>query len=143
IYLDESPFEDGPVAQAVNTVTAAGVLYFSSAGNYGNVAHNSSGTWEGEFQASPAADPAPLAGANLHDFGDGGQSISVTNANDDAAILIWAEHYDINNGFASTDYDLYDMDDGLTTIFDASTETQDGTGGDDFPIEFLADCFWG
>ena len=35
IYLAESPFQDGPVAQAVNTVTTAGVLYFSSAGNEG------------------------------------------------------------------------------------------------------------
>ena len=29
------------------------------------------------------------------------------------------------------------MDGALTTIFDASTDTQDGTGGDDFPIEFI------
>ena len=78
IYFDESPFEDGPVAQAVNTVTGAGVLYFSSAGNEGNVDDETSGTWEGDFLASAAADPAPLAGANLHDFGDGGNSILVT-----------------------------------------------------------------
>src|SRR5436309_1760601 len=57
IYFDESPFEDGPVAQAVNTVTGAGVLYFSSAGNEGNVDDDSSGTWEGDFLASAAADP--------------------------------------------------------------------------------------
>ena len=49
IYLDESPFEDGPVAQAVNTVTAAGVSYFSSAGNEGNVDATTSGTWEGRL----------------------------------------------------------------------------------------------
>ena len=29
------------------------------------------------------------------------------------------------------------MDGGLTTIFDASTDVQDGAGGDDFPIEFI------
>lgn len=137
IYFDESPFEDGPVAQAVNTVTGAGVLYFSSAGNEGNVDDDTSGTWEGDFLASAAADPAPLAGANLHDFGDGGNSILVTGAGGNPPLLIWAEHYDIANGFASTDFDLYDMDGGLTTIFDASTDTQDGTGGDDFPIEFI------
>ena len=38
---------------------------------------------------------------------------------------------------ASTDFDIYDMDGGLTTIFDASTDVQDGAGGDDFPIEFI------
>lgn len=137
IYLDESPFEDSAIAQSVNTVTAAGVIYFSSAGNEGNVDDDTSGTWEGDFLASAAADPAPLAGANLHNFGDGGNSIEVTNSFFDPPILIWAEHFDLMNGFASTDFDLYDMDSGLTTIFDASTDVQDGAGGDDFPIEFI------
>ena len=137
IYLDESPFQDGPVAQAVNTVTAAGVLYFSSAGNEGNLDDLTSGTWEGDFAPSAAADPAPLAGANLHDFGDGGNSILVEFGGGNPPLLIWAEHYDLATGTASTDFDLYDMDGGLTTILDASTDVQDGAGGDDFPIEFI------
>jgi uncharacterized repeat protein (TIGR01451 family) len=137
IYLDESPFEDGPVAQSVNTVTAAGVLYFSSAGNEGNKDDLTSGTWEGDFLASGAADPAPLAGANLHNFGDGGNSILVEFGGGNPPLLIWAEHYDLATGIASTDFDIYDMDGGLTTIFDASTDVQDGAGGDDFPIEFI------
>ncbi|HEV7509464.1 MAG TPA: S8 family serine peptidase [Thermoanaerobaculia bacterium] len=138
-YLDESPFEDGPVAQSVNTVTASGVLYFSSAGDEGNSDDLTSGTWEGDFLASAAADPAPLTGANLHDFGDGGNSILVELRGGNPALLIWAEHYDLFTGNASTDFDLYDMDDALTTIFDASTDRQDGIGGDDFPIEFIGD----
>ncbi len=139
IYLDESPFEDGPVAQSVNTVTAAGVLYFSSAGNEGNKDDTTSGTWEGDFLASAAADPAPLAGANLHDFGDGANSILVElgGGGNTPPLLIWAEHFDLSTGNASTDFDLYDMDGALTTIFDASTDVQDGTGGDDFPVEFI------
>ncbi|MGK2857796.1 MAG: S8 family serine peptidase, partial [Thermoanaerobaculia bacterium] len=137
IYLDESPFQDGPVAQAVNTVTAAGVLYFSSAGNEGNAVDLTSGTWEGDFAPSVAADPGPLAGANLHDFGDGGNSILVEFGGGNPPLLIWAEHYDLTTGLASTDFDLYDMDGGLTTIFDASTDVQDGAGGNDFPIEFI------
>ena len=36
-YVTESPFQDGVIAEAVNFVTANGVLYFSSAGNSGNV----------------------------------------------------------------------------------------------------------
>jgi uncharacterized repeat protein (TIGR01451 family) len=135
IYFDESPFEDGPVAQAVNTVTGAGVLYFSSAGNEGNNDDLTSGTWEGDFLASGAADPGPLAGANLHNFGDGGNSILVEVGG--TPLLIWAEHYDLATGLASTDFDIYDMDGALATIFDASTDVQDGTGGDDFPIEFI------
>jgi uncharacterized repeat protein (TIGR01451 family) len=137
IYLAESPFQDGPIAQSVNTVTAAGVLYFSSAGNEGNETDLTSGTWEGDFV--PNGTPASLAGAGpVHDFGDGGQSILVEFGNSQTpAVLIWAEHYDLATGLASTDYDLYDLDASLTTVFDASADTQDGVGGDDFPIEFI------
>jgi uncharacterized repeat protein (TIGR01451 family) len=137
LYLAESPFQDGPIAQSVNTVTAAGVFYFSSAGNEGNKDDLTSGTWEGDFNPSAAADPGPLAGANLHNFGDGGNSILVEFGGGNPPLLIWAEHYDLATGLASTDFDLYDMDGGLTTIFDASTDVQDGVGGDDFPIEFI------
>jgi len=143
IYLDESPFQDGVVAQAVNTVTTAGVLYFSSAGNEGNETDLTSGTWEGDFLASAAADPAPLAGANLHDFGDGGNSILVEFGGGNPPLLIWAEHYDLLTGTASTDFDLYDMDGALANILDASVDAQDGTGGDDFPIEFIGNGTFG
>ena len=99
IYLDESPFQDGPVAQAVNTVTAAGVLYFSSAGNEGNMDDLTSGTWEGDFLASGAADPAPLAGAEparlrrRRQLDPGGSSAAAN-----PPLLIWAEHYDLATG---------------------------------------------
>ena len=36
IYYNEAAFQDGPIAQAVNAVTADGALFFSSAGNQGN-----------------------------------------------------------------------------------------------------------
>jgi subtilisin-like proprotein convertase family protein len=142
IYLDESPFEDGPVAQAVNGVTADGALYFSSAGNEGNVDDLTSGTWEGDFVASSLAPPPLLAGTTLHDFGDGGSSILVESggsfANPTPPLLIWAEHYDLTSGIASTDFDLYNTDGSMTILFDASFDSQDGSGGDDFPIEFIA-----
>jgi hypothetical protein len=44
-YYDEGVFQDGIIAQAVNTVTAKGVLYFSSAQNSGNLDWGTSGTW--------------------------------------------------------------------------------------------------
>jgi len=138
IYLDESPFQDGPVAQSVNTVTAAGVLYFSSAGNEGNADDLTAGTWEGDFLANGNLDPVLGPGAGpVHDFGDGGQSILVEFGGGNPPLLIWAEHYDLSTGTASTDFDLYDLDGGLTTVLDASFNEQDGSGGDDFPIEFI------
>ena len=60
-YYVESPFQDGQgplvvsptnggvVTQAVKDVAAAGALYFSSAGNSGNLNDGTSGVWEGDF----------------------------------------------------------------------------------------------
>jgi len=118
------------------------MLYFSSAGNQGNKDDRTSATWEGDFKASTASPPPAFIGKVVHDFGDAGQSLSVIKGNS-ALALIWAEHYDLSSGFASTDYDVYDMSDDLTTIFDASTNRQDGVGGDDFPVEFLGGVFGG
>lgn len=130
IYLDESPFQDGDVAESVNVVTADGALYFSSAGNEGNKNDGTSGTWEGTFVGNGT--PAALAGAGpVHNFGDGGQSILVESAAGDPPILHWADPW----GAAANDYDLYVMNGTLTTVFDASADTQDGVGGDDFPFE--------
>ena len=137
IYLYESPFQDLEIAEAVNTVTADGALYFSSAGNEGNKNDGTSGTWEGDFAASALALPAPLAGTGAaHDFGDGGQSITVTGGSN-YLILHWADPF----GTAANDYDVYVMDPGLTTIYDASLDVQDGAGGDDDPIEFVSPIY--
>src|SRR5581483_5076447 len=67
-YDDEGAFQDSAIAQAVNTVTADGALYFSSAGNSGNLADGTSGTWEGDFLDSGTSIPV-LAGAGaIHSF---------------------------------------------------------------------------
>ncbi|MCX7059662.1 MAG: S8 family serine peptidase [Gammaproteobacteria bacterium] len=139
IYFDESPFQDGPVAVAVNDVTAAGVLYFSSAGNEGNKTDGTSGTWEGNFNPSTAANPAPLATVGtLHNFGDGGNSLLVTDAASAGAILIWAENYTLSGGNAATDYDLYVLNGTLTAVLDSSITTQNGAGGNDRAYERTA-----
>ena len=146
IFLAESPFQDGQtpsvvspnncgvVIQAVNDVTASGALYFSSAGNEGNKDDGTAGTWEGNF--NPNGTPPVLAGAGpAHNFGDGGQSVLVT-ASSALVLLEWSDPL----GASGNDYDIYDLDGGLTTIFDASTNTQDGN---DDPVEISGPAFSG
>src|SRR5262249_25753595 len=71
-YFDEGAFQDGPIAQAVNQVTAGGAIYFSSAANSGSLTFGTSGTWEGDFQANGPAG-APLVGkGTIHNFGTAG-----------------------------------------------------------------------
>ncbi len=60
IYFAEPMFQDGVIAQAVDHVVAAGVSYFSSAGNFGR------DSYEAEFRVG-ASGP----GGTLHDFDPG------------------------------------------------------------------------
>src|SRR6185369_11108521 len=137
LYLVESPFQDLEIADAVNQVTAAGVLYFSSAGNEGNLDDSSSGTWEGNFNGN-GTPPALAGGGIAHDFGDGGQSQPVT-ADSAVVTLHWTDPFVT----AADDYDLYDMDGTLSTVFDGSFDTQDGVGGDDDSVEISGPAFAG
>src|SRR5207302_1131439 len=61
----------GVVIQAINEVTAAGALYFSSAANSGNKNDGTSGTWEGDFvDSGPLTSPPPgfPSSGHAHDF---------------------------------------------------------------------------
>jgi uncharacterized repeat protein (TIGR01451 family) len=141
-YFAEGPFQDGTVAQAVNTVTAAGVLYFSSAANSGSVKHASSGTHEHDFVASASAIPAtilafegaPPAGPySLHQFGV--NAYTTLTATTSRVSLHWASPL---SGSDSTDYDLFVMDSTGTNILGVSAADQynGGLGGTAQPFEF-------
>ncbi len=131
IYLVESPFEDGDIAAAVDEVAAQGVLYLSSAGNEGNLADGTSGTWQGDFVAGP---PLPaLPGLELHDFGGGAVSNLVLKSAP-AVVLHWTDPF----GTAANDYDLYVLSGDLSTIVRFSNNTQNGSGGDDDPVEIVS-----
>ncbi len=120
-YLTESPFQDNLIADAVNQVTAAGTLYFSSAGNEGNLDAGTSGTWEGDFKANGNLDPVLGAGAGAtHDFGDGGQSDVITADTEDGVVLHWVDPA----AGSCNDYDLYVLDSSLATVVEASTNVQ-------------------
>ncbi|MEM9555556.1 MAG: S8 family serine peptidase [Acidobacteriota bacterium] len=130
LYFSEPVFQDGIIAQAVDTVAAAGTIYYSSAGNSGNLNDDTSGVFEGDYVAT--ALPAPLAGLGLsaHDFGGGTNATTLDVDTPFFITLQWANPQDA----ASDDYDLYLLDSTLSNVLAASTTTQDGTQD---PFEIL------
>ncbi|MFJ9787131.1 S8 family serine peptidase [Amycolatopsis sp. NPDC101161] len=123
-YFDESPFQDTQVAQAVNEVTAAGVLYFSSAGNSGNATDGTSGYYEGDFRASSSK----ISGVTgtPHDFDP-----SSTTQNFDAlsagslgkpVTLFWSDPW----GKSANDYDLFILNSSGSVVA-SSENSQTGT----------------
>jgi subtilisin-like proprotein convertase family protein len=126
IYFVESPFHDDTVSTAVEEVVADGALYFSSAGNEGNLNDGTSGTWEGDFKDSNVTLPS-LPGGKLHDFGSGVISNFIVGSGQ-TMTLHWSDPL----GASDNDYDLFVMDRALTTVVAASTTVQDG---DDDPYE--------
>src|SRR5262249_60839518 len=75
-YFAEGVFQDDVIARAVNTVTAAGALYFSDAANGGNLNDGQSGVWEGDFVDGGTL--ARLPGGHVHDFGGAAVSDPLT-----------------------------------------------------------------
>lgn len=134
LYLSESPFQEGAVTGAVETVLAAGAVYVSSAGSGGNFNDGTAGTWEGDFHPSGTV-PALSGGGAAHGFGGGGPSQGVTGFAL-AAVLQWTDPA----GASANDYDLYVMDATLTTVLDVSDDVQDGDGD---PIEITGPVFAG
>ena len=128
-YFAESAFQDGTVAAAINTVTAAGVTYFSSAGNSGSVTKNTSGTWEGDFLSGGAVSgPIATAGETglVHNFGSGAspQNYDPLTAVTTAPIFLkWSDP----NGASSNDYDFFLLNSTGTTLKTFSAAAQDGT----------------
>ena len=127
LYPAEPVFQDGIIAQAVNTVTATGALYFSSAGNAGNKNDNTSGVWEGDFVAATAT----INGFPGHTF-SGADSFANTITVDSPSnfTLQWSDA----SGASGNDYDLLLVNAAHTTILAASTSVQDGN---DNPFEFI------
>jgi hypothetical protein len=120
-YFDESPFQDATIASAVNTVTAGGALYFSAAGNSGNLDSAASGTWEGDFVDGGAA-TFPETG-RLHKFGNLTYDTVTAVGSAVRADLFWSDPL----GGSGNDYDLFVLDSTGSSIVAASTSTQNGT----------------
>lgn len=133
-YFVETPFQDGQapgvvsntnggvVTQAVNDVTASGALYFSSAGNSGNLNDGTSGVWEGNFVDGGDAGGVLTGAGRIHNFG--GQLFTIQTAAGQSQIdLYWSDPL----GGSSNDYDLFRLNSTGTAVTAASTGAQDGT----------------
>ncbi|MEV6878914.1 S8 family serine peptidase [Amycolatopsis sp. NPDC051128] len=125
IYFKESPFQDWIIAQAVNDVTADGALYFSSAGNEGNVASGTAGHWEGDFVdsgksvgkfAGTAHNFAGAAGSQIY------EPLSAASSSGIPVTLHWSDPL----GASSNDYDLYVLN-AAGAVVSFSQNVQDGT----------------
>lgn len=124
-YYDEPVFQDGIVAQAVNSVTASAGLYFSSAGNQGSLAKNTSGVWEGDFNdaGSPVFTGSTKAGT-IHNFGTMAAPVNgdIIRAAGGPYILKWADPM----GASGNDYDLF-LISSTGTVKASSTNIQNGS----------------
>ena len=137
-YYAEGAFQDGTVSAAVNTVTAGGALYFSSAANSGNKTQATSGTYEGDFVASgmpiPAVittfeTPLPAGGISLHAFPSGNNYTTLTG-NTSIISLKWSDPL-----LGSTnDYDLIVTNSTGTAILCTAGGNAQSGGVD--PVEF-------
>jgi hypothetical protein len=122
-YGTEPAFQDGIVAQAVNTVTASGALYFSSAGNQGNKDDGTSGVWEGDFADSGVTLTTPKGTGHVHNFGGGTISDLITSPGPWIS-LQWSDAW----GASANDYDLFLLDPFLSYVVGSSTDVQNGSG---------------
>lgn len=133
-YSEEFAFQDGIIAQAVNQVTAAGVIYFSSAANSGSLTKGTSGTWEGDFLDGGAVSGAvgSLEGGvgRYHNFRTAAspQNYDVLTGSTTDIVLHWSDPV----GASANDYDLFILNASGTSVIGFSGEVQEGTGD---PIE--------
>jgi hypothetical protein len=124
MWSGESPFEPSAIAKAVNEVTASGAMYFSAAGEKGNLTNRSGSTWEGDFKS--AGTSALLPGYVLHDFG--GVPFNRLTMSTTALDLFWSDP----SGKSGNDYDLFVLNPEGTAVIASSITVQDG---DDDPFE--------
>jgi Subtilase family len=131
-YDNEGAFQDGIIAQAINTVTAAGALYFSAAGNSNNLERGTSGTWEGDFVDGGAVS-SPITGTgNVHAFA-AATPYDTLNERGDELTLQWSDPL----GASDNDYDLFVLNPAGTTLVAVSNSAQTGTQD---PFEFVFPC---
>ena len=144
VYPDEPFFQDGPVASAVNHVTADGVSYFSAAGNDNLVEETGPGalsdisSWEApafrDAGSCPTGTPSYATHCMDFDPGEGvdaGSQITVEPGSTLRLDLQWAQPWE----GVTTDFDAYLLR-GTTQV--ARSEYPSADPAIQEPFEFLA-----
>ncbi len=117
LYFAEPFFQDGLLAQAVDTAHAAGVAYFAAAGNNGDNSYETDyrvGTPYAAGYFSSATGAPPFAGGIAHDFDpdtvtDDFQNFTLDDGSSVTLSLQWDQPFAsvTGNEGASTDLDIY------------------------------------
>lgn len=119
-YFDEPVFQDGTIAQAVNTVTASGALYFSSSANSGNADSGTSGTWEGDFVNSGTSIGGIPEPGTLNSFGGVNNDTITSTSGSNYYTIQWSDPA----GASCNDYDFFILDSTLSVVLGQSTSYQ-------------------
>ena len=125
-YLAEAVFQDDIVAQGINAAVANGCVYFSAAGNAGNLNDGTSGVWEGDFTRGAFVDGVGYT----HYFRGTFDGNRITD-DGPAFTLKWADPL----GASSNDYDLLLLNSAGSQILATSLDIQNGAQD---PIEFIS-----
>ena len=140
IHFAEPMFQDGIVAQAVDTVVGNGVSYFSSAGNSDRNSYESAFTPGGTFNIDQFPGSPRFFGGIAHDFDPGAgtdvfQSITIPAGSGFTLALQWDSPFFSVSGAPGSpnDLDVYIFDDPATTVLAGSAVIN--FGGD--PVEIL------
>jgi hypothetical protein len=124
-YFAEPFFQDGPIAAAIDDVTAQGVAYYTAAGNDNAVAGaNNIGAWETPaFRDTSSSCPTPIGAGDCLDFDPGPGApdtrftITLSRFSSTFVLLNWAEPWD----GVTTDMDLFAFNAGTDTMAASST----------------------
>jgi len=137
MYLNEPMFQDGVVAQAVDSVNAQGIAYYSAAGNSGRSSYEASFTDSGVifciefFLPIGDCDPIFERVGRMHDFDQGPgvdlyQSVTVPIDGVLTIAMQWDEPF--GGSGSKTDYDIVLLDETGGIYFEISANDNVATG---------------
>ncbi|MCU1351614.1 MAG: Alkaline phosphatase [Acidimicrobiales bacterium] len=143
-YYNESMYQDGVIAQAVNDVTAAGATYFSSAGNSSKfISGKNIGAYEATYRPTTCPANIPSNITSCHDFDPGaGTSSGNLVTQPGGTDLLMSVGWNEPKFGVTTDLDVFLVDSitGLVTGMSANQNTGpfDAAGFDGQAFEFVS-----